>query len=208
MDASVTPDTVTTGERAAWVQAWASIVGVLIAGAGVLFVIVQLWYANDQIRFAKEQYLAYKAERKTEKMEKLNSEWNSPTMLFYRANAAAGHPNGSAYIVEIFSFFERVSIAKNNGIISGDDISDYFQTPMLAYWCGFQDWVRTNRKQNGEDPNTGSIWSEYQKTVAQLQTKPHVQCMTDAEIRYIMKLEQDRYKKLTAQPIPQVKGGP
>src|SRR3989442_9468625 len=127
MDASVTPHTVTTGERAAWIQAWASVVAGIAAIVAIGFVIVQ-------VSFAKEQYLSYKAERKTEKMEKLNSEWNSPAMLFYRANAAANHPNGSAYVVEVFSFFERVALAKNNGIIAVDDISDYFQTPMLAYW--------------------------------------------------------------------------
>lgn len=189
MNASVTPPIVTTGEKAAWVQAWASVVGGLAAIVGIAFLIAQ-------INFAKEQYLAYKAERKSDKMEKFYTEWTAPTMLFNRANAAASHPKDSAYLVEVFSFFERVAMAKNNDLVTIDDMSDYFQDAILTYWCGFEDFVRRNRIQSGEDPMTGSLWSEFEKAVNELKKQKHARCMSGPEIVNNMKIEQDRYQRL------------
>lgn len=191
MDASVTPDTVTTGEKAAWIQAWASVVAGVVAIIGIGFLIAQ-------VTFAKQQYLAYKAERKSEKMEKFYSEWTSPTMLFYRANAAANYPNDSAYLVEVFSFFERLALAKNNDLVTVDDMSDYFQDSMLTYWCGFEGYVRRNRTRSGEDPMTGSLWSEFEKSVKELKAQKRAKCMSEPEIVNNLKLEQDRFLRLSA----------
>jgi hypothetical protein len=197
---SVTPtvEPVTTGERAAWVQAWASIITVVLTFAGLFFVI-------RQINFAKEQYLAYKAERTTERLERFYSDWTSPTMMAYRANAANNYPSDSVFLKEVFSFFERLAIAKKKGIVSGGDVDEYFQDAMLAYWCGFDQVVKQDRIRSGEDPATSSLWREFENAVGEKKKRNGANCFAQAELTYFMEMEKDRYLTLSAlnAPAPQ-----
>lgn len=192
MDGTVTPvsDVTTTGEKAAWVQAWASIAAVMLTLGGLVFVIVQ-------ITFAKEQFLAYKAERATDRLEKLHTEWDSPTMLAWRAAAASDYPRETPYLKQIFDFFERLSIAKKKGIVSGEDVDLYFQTDMLAYWCGFENVVKQKRISLGEDPDKSTLWGEFQKSVAEMKERNHVQCLTEADLQVLMAREKVRFSALT-----------
>jgi len=198
MDATVTPITVTTGERAEWIQAWAAVTGAIAAILGLAFVVTQ-------ITFAKEQYLAYKAERTTERLEKFYADWTSPTMLAYRANAANNYPNDSVFAKEVLSFFERLAIAKKKGIVAGPDVDDYFYDAMLGYWCAFEPVVKADRIRSGEDPATSSLWRDFENTVSEMRKRNNAKCLSDAEIKNFMELEKDRYLtlgSLTSPPPP------
>lgn len=190
---SVTPTVaVTSGEKAAWVQAWSGVATFAATVAGLIFVMLQ-------IDFAKEQYLAYKAERNTERMEQFYREFTSPTMLSYRAHAAANHPQDSAYLIEVFSFFERLALAKKKGIVTTEDVNDYFGQAMFVYWCGFEEFVRRNRTHAGEDPSTSTLWGEFENAVKELRViNQQPRCATQAEIAQFMLIEKMRFADLSA----------
>jgi len=173
---------VSSGERAEWVQAWAAVVAGLVA-------IVVLAVAYSEFRHTKRV-------SKVEKTQVLWERFNSLEMLSARAQAAKLHPKGSEPLFEVFSFFESLARADELEILAPDDVDYYFRDYLLTYWYAFNDWVKTQRVQNGEDPSKGGkgqLYGGYQRLVAELLRQPGVHPPTNADIENFLKFEQNRF---------------
>jgi hypothetical protein len=179
MDAFVTPETVTTGERAAWVQAWAA-VAALVIGVIVAGVAYSELSENERVR-------------KMEKTDALWERFNSMEMMSARAEATKTYPKGSEPLLEIFSFFERLARAEELGIVKPDDLDYYFRDYMVDYWYAFNDWVKDQRRKNGEDPDNGELYRGYQRIISTLLKRQGVRPPTNADIQSFLAFEQKRF---------------
>lgn len=173
--------------RTNWVQSLASLASAVAAVVLVVYVVLQL-------DFAKAQFIDYTRARKVEKMDALHDSFNSMRMLAARSEACRSHPHGSEPLLVVFNFFEKLAQAHEAGVVSTSDIDYYFRPYALFYWSAFRDWVRKNRVEEGEDPESGSLWSGYQRIVKELTQQGGAQILSKPQIERYLKAERDRFK--------------
>jgi hypothetical protein len=172
---------------------WVAAVAAWVAAIANVFLVV---YVVLQLSFAKAEYLDYSKARKVEKMDAMHELFNSPRMLAARHGACVSYPKGSASLVVVFSFFEKLALAEEMAIVSVGDIEYYFGDTAVFYWSAWNDWVRQMRTDAREDPGSSSIWGGYQRIVRRLTKAKGGALLTKAEIEVMLAAEKARYSEL------------
>lgn len=142
-----------------------------------------------QLNFAKNQFSDYCIERRIDKMEILFKEFNSEDMISARVEACKNYPKGSRGLLNVMTFFERLSKFHESGIVDTHENWFYFRYPLLLYWSGWESWVKSSRRHAGEDEEYGELWKGTQNLFEAFKEKKKEKRMTQPEINNFLKFE-------------------
>lgn len=165
--------------------------GSLLAALGTLALVAGLLY---QVHVAKDEFVDFKKQRRTDRMEERYLEFYSSRMVFARSRAADEYPSLGLNTLRVFEFFERLARDHQHGVVAPEDVVFTFEDALLLYWCGWQEEVRNQRIEEGEDPDTGEPWQGFQKLVQAVQQQEQISCKSQVEIEDLIKYERNRFR--------------
>jgi hypothetical protein len=140
--------------------------------------------------YSIREYMAHRRQQQVTEMERLSDVFDSPRLSHARAAAAKCRTPKDVH--DVLMFFEKVARWQEKGLINIDDLDYYFEDPIRCYWFGWEQYVKDLRKKNGENADTGPLYSGFQRIALLLTQRPGVTRPTEAEINNILDFEAKR----------------